>query len=134
MDTQKHTKLNSSEIQQLVEKAREVRTNAYVPRDEIYIGVVLLADDGSVHIGCGVENTSCSAYNTCAEGNALAAAIASGHREFQAMVMVGLDDKFLDPCKICLQQLCDFAYDLPIYLAKTQGDDLRQYKLSELLL
>ena len=71
----------------LVEAARAVRENAYVPYSRFKVGAALRAADGSVHVGCNVENV---AYpeGTCAEAGAIAAMVAAGAKEIVELAVI----------------------------------------------
>ena len=59
--------------------ARAVRDQAYAPYSGFRVGAALRCPDGSIHVGCNVENI---AYpeGTCAEAGAIAAMVAAGLR------------------------------------------------------
>ena len=61
----------------LVDDARAVRANAYVPYSNFKVGAAIRAASGAVYSGVNVENV---AYpeGTCAEAGAIAAMVAAG--------------------------------------------------------
>ncbi|MFN3982293.1 MAG: cytidine deaminase, partial [Caldilinea sp.] len=63
--------------EELIQRALEARTRAYVPYSSYPVGAAVLSADGEVTIGCNVEN---AAYPStiCAERVALTAAVAQG--------------------------------------------------------
>jgi cytidine deaminase len=123
--------MKKAEIRLLVEMAKEVRKNAYSPYFKVYVGAALLADDGTIHVGCNMENASGSAI-VCAESNALGAAIAKGYRKFKAVAVVGFEDKLLFPCGVCRQKLVEFSPNMDVYAATTKGK-IQHHKLGKLL-
>jgi cytidine deaminase len=123
--------MKKAEIRLLVEMAKEVRKNAYSPYFNVLVGAALLAQDGTIHVGCNMENASGSAI-VCAESNALAGAIAKGYRTFKAVAVVGFDDKLLFPCGVCRQKLAEFSPDIDVYVATTRGK-IAHHKLGKLL-
>ena len=86
---------------------------AYAPYSQFRVGAALLAADGTIYSGCNVENSSYPA-GSCAERNALGAAINAGRREFVALAIVTEADTATPPCGMCRQALVEFAPDLPV--------------------
>ncbi|MFH1263594.1 MAG: cytidine deaminase [Pseudomonadota bacterium] len=123
--------MTKSEIKLLVEMAKKVRKNAYSPYFKVYVGAALLAHDGTIHVGCNVENASGSAI-VCAESNAIAAGVAAGYRKFKAVAVVGFPDKLLFPCGVCRQKLVEFSPDMDVYVATTKGK-IKHLKLGKLI-
>jgi len=120
----------------LIEKAREVRENAYAPYSKFKVGAALLAKSGKIYTGANFENASFGA-GTCAERVALGAALAAGEREFSLLVVAG-GSATITPCGICRQALSEFAGkkhpagDLMIICVGDDGD-MRTHWLSGLL-
>lgn len=110
-----------AEYQKLVDAAIEFRKKAYAPYSNFLVGAALLAEDGTVFPGVNVENGSYGATN-CAERTAVFSAVASGHRKFKAMAVVGDLDTPLTPCGICRQVLCEFGKDMVVICANLKGD------------
>lgn len=92
----------------LVEAARAVRENAYVPYSGFKVGAALRAASGQVYTGCNVENV---AYpeGTCAEAGAIAAMCAAGEREITELVVVADSPTPVPPCGGCRQKIAEFA-------------------------
>ena len=97
----------------LLDRAREARDLAYAPYSNFLVGAVLEAEDGSIHVGCNVENSSYP-LGVCAERNAVAAAVVAGRRRFRTLALSfsGSDPK--PPCGGCCQVLAEFAPDLRV--------------------
>ena len=70
----------------LVEAAREGIERAYAPYSEYRVGAALLTADDSIVTGVNVENASYP-VGLCAERAALAAAVAAGCTEIEAMAI-----------------------------------------------
>jgi cytidine deaminase len=115
----------------LIEAALEVRQRAYAPYSGYFVGAALLCADGTIHVGCNVENASYP-VGFCAERSALAAAVSAGHRELLALVIATPGPTPGTPCGMCRQALNELAPDLPILLV-TPGGARQEHTLSELL-
>jgi cytidine deaminase len=105
----------------LLDLARAVRENAHVPYSGFKVGAALRCADGSVHVGCNVENV---AYpeGTCAEAGAIAAMCASGAREIVEVVVIADSPEPVTPCGGCRQKLAEFAAPAtPVRLADLGG-------------
>ncbi len=87
--------------------------HAYAPYSQFRVGAALQAGNGMIYAGCNVENSSYPA-GTCAERNALGAAITAGCQDFVAMVIVSEADTPTPPCGMCRQALVEFAPNLSV--------------------
>lgn len=121
-------------IEQLIQRAREVRERAYAPYSHFAVGAALLGKSGRVFVGCNVENLSFG-LTICAERNAVAAAVAAGEREFSAIAIIAESKTPVTPCGACRQVLAEFcsgASDLEVCSVNLTGQRF-DAKLSELL-
>jgi cytidine deaminase len=116
--------------QELIERAKAVREEAYAPYSGFRVGASLLSDDGKVYVGCNVESASFGA-SLCAERAALACAVADGSRKFVKLIIFVGSKKLVPPCGICRQVLREFSEDLEIILANTRGD-IEKLKLRDI--
>ena len=105
--------------------------NAYAPYSGFRVGAALLGTDGSVAVGCNVENASYPA-GLCAERAAVAGAVAHGVRNFSAIVIATEAESPTPPCGICRQVLMEFAPDLAV-LSVTRSGAEAQWSMSDLL-
>lgn len=96
--------------EQLIEKAYEAMTYAYVPYSKFQVGAALLTDDGKVFTGCNIENASLGATN-CAERTAIFKAVSEGYTSFVKIAVVSNTKKKTYPCGICRQVISEFAMD-----------------------
>jgi cytidine deaminase len=93
----------------VVETAKEARSNAYAPYSEFRVGAAIVTNNGEVYTGANIENINFS--NTeHAEELALNKAIHDGHREFDALVLTFSGDP-VAPCGMCRQSLSEFCDD-----------------------
>lgn len=122
-------------IDALLKKAVAARTQAYVPYSQFPIGAAVRCDDGSLFSGCNIENASYG-LTICAERSAIFAAVAAGHRQLEALLLVGVTETALLPCGACRQVMAEFMLpEAPIYCAFGSGEkpQVKAYTLSELL-
>ena len=97
----------------LYTRARSATANAYAPYSRFAVGAALLPEGGGEPIiGVNVENASFG-VTMCAERTALFAAVAAGHRRFEA-VAVHADADSAPPCGACRQALSEFAPKLTV--------------------
>jgi homotetrameric cytidine deaminase len=114
---------------ELYEQARAAAANAYVPYSRFAVGAALQTSEGPVVTGVNVENASFGVTN-CAERTAVFAAIAGGHRRFDA-IAVYADAASCPPCGVCRQVLAEFAPELPVVFRR--DGEVVAAPLSELL-
>lgn len=112
----------------LVEAAREVAKRAHAPYSNFRVGAAVLAADGSVHVGCNVEN---AAYGStiCAEVNAITTAVSQGATELVAIGVAALDGDDVYPCGNCRQVMREFGID-NVLVETTEGT--KTYSAGEL--
>jgi cytidine deaminase len=115
----------------LISAARKVREMSYSPYSKFAVGAALLSKNGTVFVGCNVENASLG-LTICAERAALAAALAGGHREFEAIAIVADSRDPALPCGACRQVLAEFNPALTV-IAVTATGEQQQVSISELL-
>jgi cytidine deaminase len=114
----------------LLQRAAEVRRQAYAPYSKYTVGAALLADSGEIFSGCNVENASYG-LTICAERNAVFAAVAAGQTKFEKIALSLADAG--TPCGACRQVLNEFAPELVILLGDENGKLLGTRTLCELL-
>ncbi len=115
---------------ELVRRAQAVMENAYAPYSRFLVGAAVEAEDGSIHIGCNVENASYG-LTICAERMAVGAAIAAGKRRLVRVAVASRVEPPATPCGACRQLLAEFGLDMEI-IAVGPGSE-RRYTLRALL-
>lgn len=118
--------------EKLFEAAAQVRQRAHAPYSRFPVGAAVLYADGSMTVGCNVENSSYG-LSACAERNALAAGVAQGRGRPVAVAIVVDTPTPCPPCGMCRQVMLEFApKELPVRSRNLKGDEAR-YSLGELL-
>ena len=112
---------------ELKKAALDVRRNAYAPYSGFTVGAALFAD-GKIFTGCNVENMSYP-VGLCAERSALAAAVAAGCRDIEALVIAA--PRAITACGMCRQALVEFGDRLQIMMVGEDADQ-REANLSPL--
>lgn len=117
---------------ELIEKAREASSHAYVPYSHFPVGAALVADDGTIYQGCNIENASFGLSN-CAERTAFFKAVSEDHHKFSSLYIYGETEEPISPCGACRQvmvEFCDAA--MPVYLLSKSGA-VKETSIGELL-
>lgn len=104
----------------LLAAAVQARDRAYAPYSGFRVGAALETTDGTVHLGCNVESAAYPA-TICAERTALVGAIAAGTTTFRRIAVIGSGPGPTTPCGMCRQLLFEFAPDLEVLAAGTDG-------------
>lgn len=95
---------------ELIAEARRAAENAYAPFSGFRVGAVAVAADGRRFSGVNVEN---SAYGStiCAEGGAIAAAVAAGVTDIDTIAVSCIDAEGDNgyPCGNCRQLMVEFG-------------------------
>ena len=125
--------------QELIQKALEARKRAYTPYSHHKEGAALLAKDGTVFLGCNIENAAYGPTN-CAERTAFFKAVSEGVLDFTEIAIVGgmEDAKELPicaPCGVCRQVMREFCdpKTFRVILGTNDPDRMEVYTLEELL-
>ncbi|RSL30895.1 cytidine deaminase [Salibacterium salarium] len=93
--------------EELLEKAKDARTSAYVPYSRFPVGAALLTDNGEVYTGSNIENASYGLTN-CAERTAVFKAVSEGKKNVTSIAVVADTDEPVSPCGACRQVLSEF--------------------------
>jgi cytidine deaminase len=127
-----YTGITMSKIseQELIEAAREARKFSKAKYSKFKVGAALLTADDEIITGCNVESSSYS-LTICAERVALTKALSEGKNHFKSIAIAALDDAYCPPCGACRQMLFDYAPDIDVLMADSNG--IKKMKLTELL-
>ena len=123
--------MDSEELTELAKQAREF---ACTDLSGFKVGAALLTKCGEVYQGCNIEDPSgIGVTNICAERCAIIKALSEGHRDFEAIAVVGGSGElvFCTPCGACRQYLNSFCPDITVICP--DKDKIKEYKISELL-
>ena len=80
--------LNRTEMDELIQKAKNARCHAYAPYSGFSVGAALLTKSGLCYTGANIENASFTP-TVCAERVAFFGALHAGERDFSAIAIVG---------------------------------------------
>ncbi|ELY58181.1 cytidine deaminase [Natronococcus amylolyticus DSM 10524] len=117
----------------LIEAARDVQTDAHVPYSEYRVGAALETADGEVFVGCNLENANFS-NSLHAEEVAIAEAVKNGHRDFSRLAVSSDRRDGVTPCGMCRQTLSEFCDgDLDVFCDEGDDEEPSEYTLEELL-
>ena len=109
-------KIEKSEKNKLIEAAKTVRENAYIPYSDFAVGAALLTDEGKIFKGANVENAALG-LTCCAERSAIYSAISDGIRDFHALAVIADTPQPASPCGSCRQVLVEFNPDMILIMA-----------------
>lgn len=118
--------------EELIEAARDVQSEAYVPYSEYRVGAALETADGEVYVGCNLENANYS-NSLHAEEVAVAEALKDGHREFAVVAVSSGNRDAVTPCGMCRQTLAEFCDEDFRVLCDAGEDGVREHRLGDLL-
>jgi cytidine deaminase len=120
--------------QNLIDAAKEVRSNAHAPYSGYRVGAALIDDTGTLHTGCNVENAAFP-EGTCAEANAIGSMVAAGGKRIVAIAAVGGSDDIeaCAPCGGCRQSIREFADENTRIIFIGEGKRIDSYTIDELL-
>ena len=116
MELQDRPSIDSEVQSELLTRARDAASKAYVPYSEFPVGAAVLAADGSIHTGCNVENASYG-LTICAERVAIFKALSDGKRSFRRIAVVADTPSPTPPCGACRQIIWEFCGDVEVIIA-----------------
>ncbi len=122
-------------LDELVQRAKAVRENAYAPYSRYQVGAAIATKCGRIFEGCNVEDASFGA-TICAERGAIMQMVAAGEREPIACAVVTGGEEGASPCGICRQVLAELTRDMPIVLVglgSREGETGKVVQLTDLL-
>ena len=111
------------DFEALIEAALRVREHAYAPYSKFAVGAVVLSADGSIFVGCNVENASYG-LAICAEQNAITSAVAAGKRNIVAIAVAA--SPLSSPCGACRQFIFEFGEDIQVIAVDATDPTSRQ--------
>lgn len=117
---------------ELLDKAKEVSKNAYVPYSKFKVGACVLTEDDSTFCGCNFENASYG-LTICAERNAIGTAIANGHTKLKAIAIYSPNEDNCVPCGACRQVMTEFLAGNDLDIITEVNGEAKVYKLSYLM-
>ena len=124
--------IEGSRLEEMLRAARAIMPNAYVPYSGFQVGAALLNEDGTIRTAVNVENASYP-LSVCAERNAAASMVASGHGKILAVAVATDAETPTPPCGGCRQVLWEFGdADTPVVAEGANGVRVR-WRLGELL-
>ena len=115
----------------LLAAAREATANAHVPYSAYRVGAALETADGTVFVGCNIENANYS-NSLHAEEVAIAEAVKTGHREFTGIAVTSSERDGVLPCGMCRQTLSEFCED-DFRVVCDEAEGTVEYELGDLL-
>ena len=124
--------VDDSKLDEMLQAARAILPRAYVPYSGFHVGAALLNEDGAIHSAVNVENASYP-LSVCAERNAAAVMVASGHTKILAVAVATNAQTPTPPCGGCRQVLWEFGdADTPVVAEGADGVRAR-WRLGDLL-
>lgn len=115
----------------LLRMAAKARRHAYAPYSEYRVGAALIDENGKIHTGCNVENSSFSA-GICAERVAIGKMVSRGGTRAVHVAVVTSSDKPAMPCGVCRQVLFELARDAKVISGNSRATVARRSTVSEL--
>lgn len=118
----------------LIDQALAVRERAHAPYSSFRVGAALLADDGTVHLGCNVENRSYG-LTVCAERNAVGGLVAARGPAVRIVAVAVATDASppAPPCGACREVLHELAAPGCVVVSANPRGERREWLLDDLL-
>ena len=119
-------------LKTLKRRAMEASRNAYAPYSRFPVGAAVMADDGTIYVGCNVENASFG-LTQCAERSALTAAIAAGvpPGTLHTLLIYTPGGRIHPPCGACRQVMHELMSEDGTVVSSCDADEVRTWSRSE---
>jgi cytidine deaminase len=111
--------------------ARDASAKAYAPYSRFHVGAAVMADDGRIFASANVENASYG-LSSCAERNAIFAAVHAGARKLVAVAIHTPTAKPTPPCGACRQVIFEFGPEAVI-VSECDGGQAERWSMTALL-
>lgn len=123
---------NNRQLAVLKEHAKRAATHAYAPYSKFRVGAAVVATDGSIHVGCNVENASFG-LTQCAERAALTAAISAGAKpgSLRTLLIYTPGPTLHPPCGACRQVMHELMSDDGVVVSSCDGAEFRSWSRAE---
>lgn len=118
-------------LHELESAARAAAGRAYAPYSKFHVGAAVLGESGKIYSGCNVENASYG-LTSCAERNAIFAAIDAGESVIRAVVVYTPTAEPTSPCGACRQVIREFGKEA-IVISVCDGTGRTETTLDSLL-
>jgi len=105
---------------ELIGLAIKAKENSYSPYSNFRVGAALECEDGSVYLGCNIENSSFTP-TCCAERVAVFKAVSEGNKSFKKIAIVSDSDEYTYPCGVCRQVLSEFSPNIDVLVVNKDG-------------
>lgn len=112
--------------------ARRASEAAYAPYSGYRVGAAVVDANGRAFSGCNVENASFG-LTSCAERNALAAALVAGAGVLRAVVVFTPGDRPWPPCGACRQCMVELMAPDAVVWSTCESDAVLEWRVAELL-
>jgi cytidine deaminase len=107
-------------MDELATAALEARKRAHAPYSKFLVGAALEDENGRIHSGCNVENSTYG-LTMCAERVAIFKAVSEGARKFRRIAVAADTGRLTPPCGSCRQLLWEFCGDIEVTLINLAG-------------
>ena len=109
-----------SEIENLIEIAKQARNCSLAPFSNFLVGAALRTEAGKIYTGCNIESASYG-LTVCAERVAIWKALSECERDFTDLVVVVDTEALTPPCGTCRQIIWEYCKHAKITLANLRG-------------
>ena len=123
--------LTAQQTEALIAAARDASMRAYAPYSRFHVGAAVLAEDGRIFTAANVENASYG-LTSCAERNAIFAAVSAGARSIVAVAMHTPTAQPASPCGACRQVIYEFGPHAAV-ISGCNGEGRGRWSIDELL-